>query len=169
MHERPNGHRYTLFHTIRQLSEPIASNLLKPDLYCQRQKCSPSLIECLAIYGLWWTTRATFTIVELFVFRCCFRSNIKKTFWIGLSPPPLFATLGTALQVSMQIRKYALAVFAAASVVNGGKLLPTVETALKRVLILSDSWAIGLTDRPTQANLYGFELFVFRANADGKR
>jgi len=50
-----------------------------------------------------------------------------------------------------------------ASVVDGDKLLPTAETAPKRVLQLpAYRCAIGMTDPPTRANLYGFELFVFR-------
>jgi len=35
--EQPNDRHFALFHTMRQLSKPMASNSLKSDLYCQRQ------------------------------------------------------------------------------------------------------------------------------------
>jgi len=52
--EGPNCRHYALFHIIRQLSQPAASNS-----HYHRQK--------LAIYGLWRTTRAISAVVELLV------------------------------------------------------------------------------------------------------
>ena len=46
-----NGRRYAFFHTIRHLSKPIASNSLKLDPHCQRQKCNPESLV-MAIHGL---------------------------------------------------------------------------------------------------------------------
>ena len=39
--ERPNDRNYSLFHTIRSISESILSNSLKLNPYCQPQKCNP--------------------------------------------------------------------------------------------------------------------------------
>ena len=65
--ERPCVRYYALFHTIRQLSEPSASNWLKLDPYCRWPKCSLGSLVFGNIFGLWRMMHAMSAVAELLV------------------------------------------------------------------------------------------------------